>query len=116
MPFEKGEIISFTFQMPDNGDWVEHPAVILSCDDVYKHDKCYVCAMMTSNGANDIFSFPLQHNDLEKKSNKPNSQVRCHLITYVLEADIHHSNPFNKLKKQSFERLIAQINVSVFDI
>jgi hypothetical protein len=116
MPFEKGEIISFTFQMPDNGDWKVHSAVILSCEDVYNHDKLYVCAMMTSNGVNDIFSFPLTNNDLESRSNKDNSQVRCHLITYVLEEDIHHSNPFNKLKKQAFERLIAQINVSVFDV
>lgn len=116
MPFEKAEIIAFTFQIPNTGDWINHSGVILSCDDVYRHDKCYVCAMMTSNGSQDQFSFPLTDNDLEKPSNKVNSQVRCHLITYVLEGDIAHSKPYNKLKKQAFERLIAHINTAVFDV
>lgn len=98
MPFYKGEIICFSFQMPHNGDnWVPHSAVILSCTEVYNKDRCYVCAMMTSNGVSDKFSFPLNNSDLERTSNKTNSQVRCHLITYVLEDDITHSDPYNKL-------------------
>lgn len=116
MPFAKGDIISFTFQMPDLSGWIEHPGVVLSCIEVYNHDKCYVCAMMTSNGANDRFSFPLTDNDLDSPSNKKNSQVRCHLITYVLENDLRQSNPYNKLKNIAYERLIAHINASVFDI
>lgn len=116
MAFDKGGIISFSFQMPDMSGWIEHSGIILSCSDVYKHDKCYVCAMMSSNGASDKFSFPLTDKDLNKPSNKADSQVRCHLITYVLEDDLKISNPHNSLKKQAFERLIAHINASVFDI
>jgi len=115
MPFAKGDIISFSFQMPDGSEWKDHPGVVLSCHDVYNHDKCYVCAMMTSNGSNDRFSFHLTNNDLENPSNKDNSQVRCHLITYVIEADLSLSNPYNKVKKQAMDRLIAHINASVFD-
>ncbi|WP_114937544.1 hypothetical protein [Mucilaginibacter endophyticus] len=116
MPFNQGDIISFTFQMPDDGSWVNHSGVVLSCLDVYNHDKCYLCAMMSSNGVTDKFSFPLTDNDLQNPSNKKNSQVRCHLITYVLEADLQLSNPYNKLKPIAFQRLIAHINASVFDL
>lgn len=116
MQFDKGDIISFRFQMPDLSGWIKHPGVILSCADVYTHDKCYVCAMMSSNGASDKFSFPLTDKDLDKPSNKTNSQVRCHLITYVLEDDLSISNPHNRFKKQAFERLIAHINAVVFEV
>jgi hypothetical protein len=53
---------------------------------------------------------------LDKPSNKPNSQVRCHLITYVLEKDITSTYPLNKLKPVAFERLINYINDNVFEI
>ena len=116
MPFHKGEIICFSFQIPHTGEWVLHSAVILSCSEVYDKDKCYVCAMMSSNGVIDRFSFPLNKNDLQRPSNKESSQVRCHLITYVLEGDITHSDPYNKLVGSAFERLINKINDAVFDI
>ncbi len=39
MPFHKGEIICFSFQIPHTGEWVLHSAVILSCSEVYDKDK-----------------------------------------------------------------------------
>ncbi len=116
MPFKQGEVVSFDFRMPDDGNWEKHSAVILSCNDVYKHDKLYLCAMMSSNGVDDLFSFHLTDSDLEQPSSKENSQVRCHLLAYAFEEDLQQSNPYNKLKSQSFERLIAYINSAVFDV
>src|SRR5258708_25496609 len=95
MPFLKGEIISVEFEMPHSGDWLLHPGVIISCADVYNHDKCYVCAMMSSNGEDDRFSFQLTNSMLEKPGNTQNSQVRCHLITYVREVYIKQAHPYN---------------------
>lgn len=116
MSFSKGEIISFDFEMPDGRGWLPHSGVILSCNDVYEHDKCYVCVMMSSNGERDKFSFVVDDNMVDKPNNRSDSQVRCHLITYVREKHIQHKNPFNKLKPQAFERLIAYINEAVFDV
>jgi hypothetical protein len=59
MSFKKGDIVSFQFEMPDTGDFQKHPGVILSCDEMYQQEKCYLCAMMTSNGASDRFTFKL---------------------------------------------------------
>ena len=53
---------------------------------------------------------------LDKPGNTQNSQVRCHLITYVREVHIKQSLPYNKLKPLAFERLIAHINDAVFDV
>lgn len=116
MPFHKGEIIFAEFEIPNTGQWVKHPGVIISCNEVYNHDKCYICAMMTSNNQNDRFSFHLNNAMLDKPGNTLHSQVRVHLITYILEKHIYQSDPSNKLKDQAFERLIAHINDAVFDV
>ncbi|WP_439582948.1 type II toxin-antitoxin system PemK/MazF family toxin [Dyadobacter bucti] len=117
MPFEKGDIISLNFEMPDTGDFIEHPGVVISCLDVYNHDRCYICVMMTSNDADDQFTFRLNDAMLERPNSKSTSQVRCHLITYVREIHINSNlgRPFNRLKRQALERLMAHINTNVFD-
>lgn len=116
MSFKKGDIVSLDFEMPNSGAYIEHSAVIISCDAVYNHDKCYICAMMTSNAIIDRFSFKIDNSMLDKPSNKTNSQVRCHLITYVLERHIKPLQPYNKLKTQAIERLLAYIAVVTFDL
>jgi hypothetical protein len=116
MSFNKGDIVSLDFEMPDTGIYIKHSVVIISCDEVYNHDKCYICAMMTSNGIIDPFSFKIDNSMLDKPGNKSNSQVRCHLITYVLERHIIPSQPYNKLKPQAIERLLAYISAIRFEI
>ena len=115
--FSKGDIIALDFELPHNGDYIEHPAVIISSRNVYKADKVYICVMMTSNKKRDVFSFPVNDNMLESPGNKPDSQVRCHLITYVLEKHIKTKNGlrYNRLNTLTLERLMAQINEIVFE-
>lgn len=117
MPFNKGDVVALDFEMPNTGDFLRHPAIVLSCLDVYAHDKCYVCVMMTSNKAKDKFSFEIEENMLELPSNKDNSQVRTHLITYVMGKHIKSKVgvAFNRLKPQALERLYAHINENVFE-
>jgi hypothetical protein len=115
MSFEKGDIVSLEFEIPNSGKYVEHSAIVLSCKEVYNHDKCYICAMMTSNAAIDRFTFRINDSMLDKPSSKPNSQVRCHLITYVLEKHIIPPKPYNKMNKQGMERLMAHIIEVTFD-
>ena len=72
--------------------------------------------MMTSSNVNDRFSFHLNDSMLDNPKSKSTSQIRTHLITYVLERHIYQTNPSNKLKPHAFERLIAHINDAVFDV
>ena len=116
MSFKKGDIISFDFEMPSTGEYVEHSAVVLSCDEMYQKEKCYLCAMMTSNAASDRFTFKLENSMLEKASSKADTQVRCHLITYVWEGHVSQSrSPLNRINANSMQRLLERINVNVLD-
>jgi hypothetical protein len=116
MSFKKGDVISFDFEMPDTGEYLKHSAVVLSCDEMYQHEKCYLCAMMTSNGASDRFTFKLEDDMMEKPNIKNDSQVRCHLITYVWEGHIGQTtSPLNRIKPNGMARLIERININVFD-
>ncbi|MES2388537.1 MAG: type II toxin-antitoxin system PemK/MazF family toxin [Bacteroidota bacterium] len=121
MPFKQGDIIDFDFVMPGTSEWRTHSCVIISCDKVYAHDSIYLCAMMTSNGTDDRFSFHLSQDDLELPSNKLTSQVRCHLISYIPEADLlrgraQNNLPYNTIRKLTFRRLISRINEAVFEV
>jgi hypothetical protein len=116
MPFMPGDIVSFDFLIPSTGKYVTHSAVVLSNIEVYNHEKTYVCAMMSSNNANDIFSFPLENSMPQNRNNKGTSQVRCHLITYVPASKVRPAtgSPYNRLRQQALESLIWLINTAVF--
>ncbi|MEX8548820.1 MAG: hypothetical protein V5804_14585 [Mucilaginibacter sp.] len=118
MSFNQGEIINYEFQIPGNARLEYHPGIILSCNDVFIDDECYVIAMMSSIQTIDKYSFCLNNDMLENPIDSKNgfSQVRCHLITYALKKFITDLRPKNKLKAFAFERLIAHINVVVFDV
>ena len=116
MPFKKGDIVFVDFEMPGTGGFKEHPGVVLSGLDVYENDRCYLFAMMTSNNTADKFTFRLDNSMLEKPSDAIKSQVRCNLITYVLEKHIRERKPANRLKPLAFERLIAYINEVVCEV
>ncbi|SDP93727.1 PemK-like, MazF-like toxin of type II toxin-antitoxin system [Mucilaginibacter sp. OK268] len=115
MSFKEGHIVALNFEMPNDGSYLEHPAVIISCDEVYSKDKCYVCVMISGTEQTDRFSFKLDSTMYEKPHIGKKSQVRCHLILYVLEKYILDLQPFNKLTPQAMERLIAHINDATFD-
>ncbi len=118
MSFNKGDIIHYSFAIPDTGKLEYHPGVILSCKDVFDDDGCYVLAMMTSIVIEDKFSFILDNSMLDKPidSESGYSQVRCHLITYALKKYIKDLRPNNKLKPEAFRLLIAYINEVVFEV
>lgn len=117
MPFHPGDIISFNFPIPSTGQYLMHSAVVLSCTGVHQHDNIYVCAMMSSNDMTDRFTFQLNNSMLQNTSNRSNSQVRCHLITYVDAASVRptQGSPYNRLTWQALNRLLAKINDAVFE-
>ena len=118
MPFNKGDIIHYDFQVPHSGKLEHHPGVVLSCNDVFDEDGCYVIAMMTSVNTEDKFSFKLDNTMLDKPIDSKSglSQVRCHIITYALQKFVTDLRPANKLTPSAFNKLIEYINEVVFDV
>lgn len=119
MPFERGEIVDYEFEIPHNGKFIRHPALIISNEHVYNTDSCYICVMLTSSETiDDMFTFRITPDMLVKPPNKEISQARLHIVTYVLEKNIFTRLPHNKMKAFHVDRLvehITQITLSSLD-
>jgi len=111
MPFQRGDIIEIPFIIPHNNRAENHPAVIISNEDVYGTDECYICAMMTHSQHRDRFTFVITEDMLVRPGDGQFSQVRCHLITYVLDSHIIRNSNRGKMKS-AVDRLVAHIETS----
>ena len=110
MPFERGDIVEYAFTIPDTNKEVRHPALIISNQDVYNADACYICVMLTTSERRDMFSFEIEDYMLSKPNNVSFSQARAHLVTYVLEKHITLRQPKNRMKENSVNKLVEFIN------
>ena len=84
MPYQRGDIVEAAFLMPHNNRMENHPVVIISNDDVYDADQCYVGVMMTTQTREDRFTFRITDEMLRNANNQKYAQGRCHLISYFL--------------------------------
>jgi hypothetical protein len=110
MPYRRGDIVEVPFIIPDTNRSENHPAIIISNDNVYLGDQIYICAMITHSKHRDMFSFLLENDMLNKPLDDNISQVRCHLITYVLGGHIIPNSHRNKMKPNAVDRLVVMIN------
>jgi len=109
MPFERGDIVEYSFLIPDTNKYEPHPALIISNQDVYDADECYICVMLTTSERNDIFTYEITDDMLQKPNNVPYAQARLHLVTYVLEKHITMRLPKNRMKANSVDKLVEHI-------
>jgi hypothetical protein len=111
---ERGEIIEVAFQLPDSRGVVktmEHPAIIISNEEVYHQDGCYICVMKSHTEQRDSFTFELKDNMFIKPLDGTFQQARLHLVTYVFDEHItKNSSIYNKMKPNSVDRLVEHIN------
>ncbi len=111
MAFQRGDIVEVPFQIPHHGRIEKHPAIILSNDDVYDQDECYICAMMTTSTRVDQFTFLVEDEMLRNPNTKDFAQVRCHLISYVLKSQIVPNSQRNRMKGDYVDKLVEYISV-----
>jgi hypothetical protein len=88
-----------------------HPALILSADDIIEMEDAFTAVMLTSVRHNDDYTFEISNAMLESGSfTRPHSEIRLHLVSYfkISETIInHHSN--TKVKAVDFSRIIRRI-------
>jgi mRNA-degrading endonuclease toxin of MazEF toxin-antitoxin module len=108
MALERGDIVEVYFELPYSKETKTHPAIIISNEDVHD-EEIYICVMMTTSMQNDIFSFPITNEMLNKPSDKFFSQARCHIISYVMEKHILKNSKNFALKANAVDRLVARI-------
>lgn len=117
MPFEQRQIVEVQFRLPPDGNFLQHPAVIISNTEVNNIEEGFVAVMITHTNHDDEYSFSIDDKIFSKPLNDNSHQeIRLHLVSYFLDQDVilnHHG--FNKMKEEYFKRMITQINSSTFD-
>ena len=108
MALERGDIVEVYFELPYSKETKTHPAIIISNEEVH-NEEIYICVMMTTSEVNDVFSFPITNDMLNKPSDKPFSQARCHIVTYVVEKHILKNAKNYSLKSNAVDRLVSRI-------
>lgn len=116
MAFQRGDIVEIPFIIPHNNKSENHPAVIISNQDVYDSDNCYICVMLTSSTIIDQFTFEITNDMLLKPQNKVFAQARCHLITYILDKHIIPNSNKNKLKNNVVDRLVEHVLINSLSV
>ena len=109
--YEQGDIVLVNFPLPDG--FKLHPAVIVSTDEVYETEECYIGIMITSSKIRDNFSFELSNEMLTKPLDQL-SQIRCQLIALFNENEIEKK--ISRLKKEPLINLVKHVNNAVFKI
>lgn len=118
MPSQR-EIVELQFRIPkgDSFELLEHPAIVLSNDEINQEEGGFVAVMMTSEEKyrDDPYSFELSNDMLTKPLIKSFSAVRVHLIGHFLYKDvIPNSHSGNSIKIEPFKRLLTHINRETF--
>jgi mRNA-degrading endonuclease toxin of MazEF toxin-antitoxin module len=109
MAFQRGDIIEVPFQVPHSGRIEKHPAVIISNEEVYEQDECYICVMMTTSKRIDLFTFMIEDEMLVSPNNKDFAQARCHLVTNVMKSLVVNNSKRNRMKSDFVNKLVVQI-------
>lgn len=115
MAISQRGIVEIPFNLPQGV--MNHPAIVLSCNDAIEMEGAFTAVMITSQQYDDECSFELHSDMLNKPLNSKYSEVRLHLISFFKERDvIRNSNHNLQMKEKDFLRLIAQINRITFGI
>ncbi len=113
--YQRGDIVEVNLGMPPDGKILNHPAVIISNEDVYNDDDCYIVVMLTSQKYDDKYSFEVSDHMLATSSGKFRSEARCHLVTYILNSHIVVGKHRSRLRRQYVDALVEHmVNCSLY--
>lgn len=105
------DIVDVRFDI--NGDFLQHPVIVLSNNDAIQLEEYFVGIMLTSTGADDEFSFLLGDYMLNTPMSK-STQARLHLLGWFRLEDVIPTPHNNFIKITYFNQLINQISKTTF--
>jgi hypothetical protein len=116
MSYQQREVVELQFRLPPDGDFLSHPAVIISNDEINELEGGFTAVMITHTDHDDEYSFPISNEMFSKEiEDNQHQEIRLHLISYFLDSDvIKNAHMGNRMKIQPFRRLITQVNEIVF--
>ncbi len=94
-----------------------HPVIVLSNDEAIREEGSFIGLMMTTNRANDLYTFEITPEMLTKKLSVPYTAARLHLISFFRASDVVPTSHFNtRLKPEYFTQLLKQVYRVTFGI
>ena len=115
MPYQRGDVIELPFRIPQTSVTKNHPAIIISNQDVYNNEGIYICVMVTHSDLYEIFAFDLSREMFVNSANVPEGKAKAHLIAYDLEKEIiaNSNSKKNRMKKVYVDKLVDFISDTV---
>lgn len=113
MSFQRGDVIYLPFIIPYKKKAEDHPAIIVSNEDVHNSDDMYICVMISHSDVNEMFSMELRPDMFVNPTNIPTGAVKCHLITYALPSHISANHPVNRMKSIYVDKIVDFISDNV---
>ncbi|MDR2556487.1 MAG: type II toxin-antitoxin system PemK/MazF family toxin [Bacteroidales bacterium] len=110
MRYCKGDVVNVVFLLPD-GQTKEHPAIIVSNDDLQEKEGFLYLVMISSKNVSSEYGFELTDEMLTKPMSKK-SFVKCQIIAGYTEKDIIGRH--GKIKIPYLKQIIEKIIVSIF--
>jgi len=87
MAFNRGDVVEIPFNIPGHG-LKNHPAIIISNEEVYNIEGIYICVMVTHSDMSNYFAFDLESHMFLNHRNMPEGKAKAHLIAYIEERHI----------------------------
>ena len=109
------DIVEVPFNLPQGVK--PHPVIVLSNDEAIQEEGSFIGLMMTTEKADDLYTFEITSDMLLKKLHVPYSEARLHLISFFRTKEVVTTSNFNnKIKPEFFKELIKQVNRITFGL
>ena len=110
MKYTQGDIVYVNFLFP-TGEFKEHPAIIVSNDELQKDEEFFYLVMISSNNSFQKYAYELADEMLTKKLSKK-SYVKCQLLSGFTERDVIKNH--GKIKQPFLNQVITKTIASIF--
>src|SRR5437016_730980 len=98
MQVQQRQIIEVPFNLSQG--IMNHPALILSVNDIIQLEEAFTAVMITSENYDDEYSFPITNDMLQSGTlSKPYCEIRVHLVSYFKTSEVITNKHRNTLVK-----------------
>ena len=110
MKYTQGDLVFVNFLLP-TGIIKEHPAIIVSNDELQEDEAFFYLVMASSNNSVNKYAYELNDSMLTNKLPKK-SYVKCQLLTGFTERDV--IKKYGKIKQPFLNEIIEKVITSIF--
>jgi mRNA-degrading endonuclease toxin of MazEF toxin-antitoxin module len=110
MKYTQGDLVFVNFLLP-TGEFKEHPAIIVSNDELQEDEEFFYLVMISSSPVFQKYSYELTDEMLTQKLPKK-SYVKCQLLSGFTEKNVIKKH--GKIKQPFLDEIIDKVIVSIF--